>query len=178
MKKILMLLLFILIIMPQPSVFAEAEDMWDYFGDQNVYGQKPVSDKEFEETVKRLEEKKNKTKKMKGENIHQGNETEFLTKMPAELPILSIPVVLKLTPDIQLPMGHYQVEGSKKDGKVTLKLYQAHYLIAEIPAKETNDDFGENAVNFVKLDSINDNQIIIEYGSVDFNAYAVMNVVQ
>lgn len=178
MKKILLLFVFILIFTSLQSAQAEDGDMWDYFGDQNVYGQKPVSDKEFEETVQRLEEKKNKTKKMKGESFHQGNETEFLTKVPTELPILSIPVVLKLTDNVQLPIGHYQVQGAKKDGKVSLKLYQAHYLIAELPAKETNDDFGHDTVNFVNLDTLNDNQVIIEYGSVDFNAYAIMDLAQ
>ena len=115
---------------------------------------------------------------MKGESFHQGNETEFLTKVPAELPVLSIPVVLKLTEEVRLPMGHYQIQGEKKDGKVYLKFYQAHYLIAEIPAQETNDDFGQESVNFVRLENLNDNQVIIEFGSVDFNAYAVMDLAQ
>ena len=178
MKKILLVIFGILVLTNCTSVKASEGDMWDYFGDQNVYGQKPVSDKEFEETVKELEEKKNKTKKMKGESFHQGNETEFLTKVPAELPVLSIPVVLKLTEEVRLPMGHYQIQGEKKDGKVYLKFYQAHYLIAEIPAQETNDDFGQESVNFVRLENLNDNQVIIEFGSVDFNAYAVMDLAQ
>lgn len=178
MKKVILFSLIILITMSAGSVNAADSDMWDYFGDQNVYGQKPVSDKEFEDTVKHLEEKKHKTKKMKGESFHQGNETEFLNKMPEELPVLSIPVILKLTDNIQLPMGHYQVQGIKKDDKVFLKLYQAHYLIAEIPATETNDDFGNDTVNFVKLETLNENQVILEYGSVDFNAYAVMDLAQ
>ena len=177
MKKIFLFLLFVNFISFQ-AVMADDGDIWDYFGDQNVYGQKPVSDKEFEDTVQRLEEKKNKTKKMKGESFHQANETDFLTNVPSELPILLIPVVLKLTDNVQLPMGHYQVEGAKKDGKVFLKLYQAHYLMAELPAQETNDDLGSESVNFVKLDQLNDEQIIIKFGSVDFNAYSVLNVAQ
>ena len=57
MKKILLVIFGILVLTNCTSVKASEGDMWDYFGDQNVYGQKPVSDKEFEETVKQLEKK-------------------------------------------------------------------------------------------------------------------------
>ena len=63
MKKVILFSLIILITMSAGSVNAADGDMWDYFGDQNVYGQKPVSDKEFEDTVKHLEEKKTQNKK-------------------------------------------------------------------------------------------------------------------
>lgn len=175
MNKILILILCILFSTPV-SVMAFDGDMWDYFGDQNVYGQKAVSDEEFENTVQELENKKNKNKKMKGESFHQGNETDFITNVPSELPVLSIPVVIKLTDNVNLPMGHYQIKGEKKNGKVTLKLYQSHDLITVLPAEETDEDFDEQAINFVKLDSFNDNQVIIKFGSVDFNAYSILNL--
>lgn len=73
--------------------------MWDNFGDQNAYGQKPVTDEEFD---KALESKKGKPKKPKdrllrnGEAFQESNETAFLTSIPKELPILLIPLNLEL----------------------------------------------------------------------------------
>ena len=97
MNKAVLLLLIVLICNSQP-VFAEG-DLWEHFGDSNIYGQKAVTDKEFEDA---LESKKGKPKKQKdkllrnGESFQQSNETEFLTAMPKELPILLIPVDLIL----------------------------------------------------------------------------------
>lgn len=160
------------------SAFAEG-DLWDNFGDQNVYGQKAVTDKEFEEA---LESKKGKPKKQKdkllrnGESFQQSNETEFLTSMPKELPILIVPLDLELEENKILPIGHYQIMGEKKDNKVYLKFYQAHNLLASIEVVETNDDFGEEELNFVRiLDSGNDTVKII-YGSLMFNAHTTLRV--
>lgn len=177
MKKLLSLL-FVFMVFTVNLSYAES-DLWDNFGDTNVYGQKPVTDEEFEKAIesKKGKPKKNKDKLLRnGESIQESNETQFLSKMPKELPILLIPLNLELQKDVILPVGHYQVSGEKKDGKIYLKLYQAHNLLANLPATETNDDFGEEEINFVKLLQENDSQVKIIYGSVDFNAYAIVNV--
>ena len=46
--------------------------------------------------------------------------------------------------------------------------------MADFPATETNDDFNEPEINFVKLTDYKDNQLRIIFGSVDFNALAVI----
>lgn len=159
-------------------VYAEG-DLWDNFGDQNAYGQKPVTDEEFD---KALESKKGKPKKPKdrllrnGEAFQESNETAFLTSIPKELPILLIPLNLELKNDAVLPVGHYQVMGEKKNGKVYLKLFQAHNMLASLEAVETNEDFGEEEINFVRLIDNGDEQAKIIYGSVDFNAYVVVRI--
>ena len=112
MKK-LFFILFVFLLLSTNLSYAEG-DLWDNFGDTNVYGQKPVTDEEFE---KALESKKGKPKKPKdkllrnGESYQQSNETQFLNKMPKELPILLIPLNLELQEDAILPVGHYQVSG-------------------------------------------------------------------
>ena len=58
MKK-LIVLLFAIIFTTANASFADG-DLWDNFGDQNVYGQEPVSDQDFE---KALESKKKKKKR-------------------------------------------------------------------------------------------------------------------
>lgn len=158
---------------------AVGEDLWDNFGDPYSYGQKPVTDEEFE---KALESKKKKTKRNKnipkGSEFHQSNETQFIKEAEEEMPILCVPVGLVVVENKILPVGHYQIDGEKRDGKTYLKFYQAHFLIAEIPAQETNDDFGQETVHFVKLLEHNENQVKIIFGSIDFNAYSIINIAE
>ena len=98
--------------------------------------------------------------------------------MPKELPILLVPLNLAIKEDRILPVGHYQVTGERQNGKIYLKLYQAHNLLASLEATETNDDFGEEEINFVKLLPENQNQVKIIFGSVDFNAYTLVKVAE
>ena len=149
-------------------------DLWDNFKDKHIYGQKAVTDEQFD---KALESKKEKPKKQKdrllrdGEAFQESNETTYLTEIPKEYPILLIPLNLRLAEDAVLPVGHYQVHGEKKDGKFYLKLYQAHTLMASLEAIETNSDFGEDEITFVKLIESGENMYKIIYGSIEFNAY-------
>lgn len=178
MKVRVIILLTLLMLNFSQNVYAEG-DLWDNFGDQNVYGQKAVTDKEFEEA---LESKKGKQKKPKdkllrnGEAFQKSSETEFLKSVPKELPILLIPLDLALTEDRVLPVGHYQIMGEKKGGKVYLKFYQAHNLLANLEAVETNNDFGEEEINFVRLLENNENSVKIIFGSLEFNAYTIINI--
>ena len=48
-------------------------------------------------------------------------------------------------------------------------------MIAKLPATETNDDFGEQTINFVKLIPHGDYHVQIIYGSLDFNAYSIID---
>ena len=137
MKKIV-LLFFITFLLSLNYVYADDGSLWDNFGDQNIYGQEAATDEEFE---KALESKKGKPKKPKdkllrnGESYQQSNETQFLTAVPKELPILLVPLKLAIKEDRILPVGHYQVTGEKQNGKIYLKLYQAHNLLASLEAK-------------------------------------------
>ncbi len=175
MRKILTII-FIILLTSSEFAFAEG-DLWDNFGDTNVYGQKPVSDEEFQ---KALESKKGKPKRdkniPKGESFSQSNETEALNSTAKEPQILLIPLGLKIGENEIIPPGHYEVEGVKENGKPYLKLYQSHYMIAKLPATETNDDFGEPTINFVKLIPHGDYHVQIIYGSIDFNAYSVIDI--
>lgn len=177
MKKFLLIL--IAIVFGTNLSFA-SDDLWDNFGDQNVYGQKPVSDKEFNTILEKLKGKKKEKVKDKdlknGESFQQSNETQFINKVPEELPILLVPLNLALTDDAVLPVGHYQIIGRKENGKIYLKFYQSKDLLASVEAIETNDDFDEPTINFVKLKEYNPQQVIIIFGSVDFNAYAIVNI--
>lgn len=181
MKKVLVLF-FIALLLPANLALAEG-DLWDNFGDQNIYGQTPVTDEDFE---KALESKKGKQKDKKpkdkllrdGEAFQESNETQTLTKMTEELPILLVPLNLELKEGVILPVGHYQLKGVKKGEKYYLQLFQSNELFANIEAVETRDDFGEEKINFARLIDDSGQQAKIIFGSIDFNAYAVVKIAQ
>lgn len=157
------------------SVLADG-DLWDNFGDTNTYGQQAVNEDEFNKALESKQKKKKRDKNIpKGAEFSQSNETELL-KNTKELPILLIPLELKVNEKYTIPIGHYQVEGVRENGEVFIKLYQAHDVIAKLPAEETDDDFGEETIIFVKLLPHGDCHVEIIYGGVDFNAYTIVDI--
>ena len=50
--------------------------------------------------------------------------------------------------------------------------------MAQFPATETSDDFNEDTITFVKWLSEGEDKIKLIYGSIDFNAYAVLPINQ
>lgn len=164
-------------------------DLWDNWNTREEGREaKPVTDEEFDKAIEQVDKKVNKWKNWaqkrklpKGEEFSQSNETEMLNdgynnETPV-YPVLCIPVELSVGEDI-VPVGHYQVKGEKINDKPVLKFYQAHYELAQFPAIETNDDFGEETISFVKWEPVNDNQIKVMYGSLDFNAYSIIDIKQ
>ena len=177
MRKIFALL-YILIFATSNLMFAE-DDLWDNFGDSNVYGQTPVSDKEFEQALESKKGKKKRDKNIpKGKSFSQSNETEQINNSTKEPQILLIPLNLKTANNSIIPRGHYEVEGVKENNNTYLKLYQAHNVIAKIPAIETNNDFNEPTINFVKLLPHGENHVQIIYGGIDFNAYSIIDIAE
>ena len=167
MKKVLSSILILLL---TGTNFAYADgDLWDNFGDQNFYGTKAVSDKDFEKAIE-VKGGGQKPKKMKGEEIHQGNETEVINQKAEELPVVCVTADVKLPDDAILPVGHYQVMTEKVNGKIYLKLYQGHYLMAALEAYETLDDFDEPEINFADFISDGANYKLV-FGSIDYNAF-------
>ena len=177
MKKLISIL-FIFVFSTCNISLAEG-DLWDNFGDTNVYGQTPVSDQEFEQALESKKGKKKRDKNIpKGESFSQSNETEQINNSTKEPQILLIPLNLKTYNNSIIPIGHYEIEGIKENGSVYLKLYQAHNVIAKIPATETNDDYNEPTINFVKLLPHGKNHVQIIYGGIDFNAYSIIDIAE
>jgi hypothetical protein len=185
MKKLLFTLLTLLFLTP----LAKAEDagLWDNFGDINIYQsdeQTAVSDEQFNKTVDTVKEKQKKRglfapkepKKMKGKSYQESNETEFLNNIKIETPILRIPYELQTTSGTTIPIGHYQTVFEKdNNGFMTMKLYQAHTLIAQLPAQETEEDLFDEHINYLTLEDFGETKIKINYGSIDFNAFAIID---
>ena len=167
MKKIISTLLILFFVCIN-AAYADG-DLWDNFGDQNFYGTKPVSDKDFDKALKARKGEK-KPKKVKGDTFHEGNETEVINQKAEEHPVVCITSNIKIDDDTVLPIGHYQILSEKRGNKIYLKLYQGHYLIVELEAIETFDDFEQPEINFA--DFIPDkNSFKLIFGSIDYNAY-------
>lgn len=189
MKK---LALFVLFLFTFSSISVLSED---FSSDLSTFnhawdGQKPVTDKEFEEAINTLTEKqkkkdeKVKKKKIKkisggGNSLHKGLEptAEILEqeslkqKDKDEGMLLNIPVDIIIDGKI-LEKGFYNVFGEKdKNGEVYLSFYQAHYFKGKVKAHKTKNDFNSETLDFVKMEPFNEEFIRIMYGSLDFNAY-------
>ena len=124
MKKFINSILIISIVSFGFFDIASAEgDLWDNFGDQNFYGNKAVSEKDFNQALDTKKGKKAKKEKpkIKGESFQQDNESEIINKIPDELPVVCISEAIKISDDAILPAGHYQVISEKRQNGIFLK---------------------------------------------------------
>jgi hypothetical protein len=160
------------------SARADEESPWgDFDANLNIPNAAPVvTDQEFQKAIDSKLKKKKKNKNIpKGNMFRNSDETTFINDVPEDLPVIPIPLDLVIE-DRVLPSGHYQVKGEKIDGKTVLKFYQAHYLIAQLPVIEINDDFGEKNINFIKLIDHSDTQVKLIFGNLEFNAYRIIDL--
>ena len=185
MKKIFVLFILILAFLLIPKTPAKADDL--DFGDSSNsvenawYGQKQITDEEFEKTVKRLEDKKNNKKKGKKQGASlqvkpDDDAGSFPNIFPDDKILVSLPLELKTVQDVDIPIGHYNIIGKKKNGKITLEFWQADLLVASVDAIETTSDFNETEINFAKIMAYNEKYIKLIYGSMDFNAYSLIPI--
>ncbi len=192
MKRVFIIVVAFMILLPI-NVFAE--DEWsNYYNIDSAWdGQKTITNKQFEETMDALQARKKKKeakqrekaiRKVKGSSLtpetdaHNDNMVnEEPDETLDEFQLLNIPVDF-IADGKRIECGYYQVIGEKKPDGVYLLLYQAHDLKARIKARETNDDFNEETVKFVRVLPCNDHQMKIIFGSVDFNAYAFITFIE
>lgn len=188
-KKIVLLLILSLFALP---ICAEEVDWSKYDNIDNAWdGQKVITNKQFEETMNALEAKKNKKmnrqkekaiRKLKGKSLHdnmdahkENIESQTPLEEAEECQVLNIPVNFVSNGKI-IDCGFYRVIGEKKDDGVYLELYQSHNLITKLKALETNDDFNQEFIQFAKLIPDTDTRMKLIFGSVDFNAYTYINI--
>lgn len=145
-------------------------------------GQKKISDEEFQKTLNEVKAKQNKKKKKKnqqvfpGKNFNDENSGSYIKETADKNLLLCLPVELTSVDGVDIPIGHYKILGERDKDKVYLDFYQSSTLIAKVPATETDYDFGEMAINFVKLVPFSERKVKILYGSMDFNAYTFVKI--
>lgn len=190
-KKIVLFLIISMFALP---ICAEEVDWSKYDNIDNAWdGQKVITNKQFEETMNALEAKKNKKmnrqkekaiRKVKGSSLHDNMdahkdniESQTPLEEAEECQVINIPVNFVSNGKI-IDCGFYKVVGEKKDDGVYLELYQAHNLVARIKARETQDDFDQEFIQFVKLLPDTDTRMKLIFGSVAFNAYTYINILE
>lgn len=191
MKKSFLLILFLVFLLPVSA------DEWDDFGavERMWDGQKSITNKEFEDVMDALQtnqkqkEEKQKKKKIKkisggGNSLHtdlstdkQINEIPDLKAKSEEGVLINIPVNLVLENGI-LEKGFYKVIAVREDNKPYLFLYQSQFLKGKVEVTETDDDFGEDNIDFAKIFPYNKSFMRIIFGSIDFNAYTYVPFIE
>lgn len=177
------------------SVLSSNADGWDEFSDLDRIwdGQKSITNKQFEDVMQQIEkkseekkEKKEKKRRKKlfgtGTTLHEelapdNTIQEMDSLKPSEEDwLINLPVSLNIDGKL-LEKGFYKVLGEKdaETNKIYLKFYQSQYFKAQIEAVETDDDFGEDKLNFVKMVPYNESFVKIIYGSIAFNAFVFVN---
>lgn len=155
------------------------DSMKDTYGVENAFnGQKPITDEEFQKTIDKLKAKQNKgkNKQFKGKSFNEDSSGTHIDETAAKTIILSVPLALVNGDGAEIPVGHYKIVGVKEKNDVYLDFYQSSIRIARVPAIETNNDFKETNINFVKLMPYNSQRVEIIYGSIDFNAYTFIRI--
>ena len=189
MRKLFGIILVILAACSVQVCFAESWD--DYAGVEHAWdGQKTITNQEFEQVMDALQakskkkearKKKRRARKISGGGTSLHNELDpdkIIPELESIKPsvddlLVNIPVNLIVDGKV-IEKGYYNVSGERdKETKIIyLSFYQAHYLKAKVEATETEDDYGEEEVNFVNIKNYNDSFMKVIFGSIDFNAYA------
>lgn len=189
--------IFLAILIGSSVQFCLAEGWDDYAGLEHAWdGQKTITNQEFEQVMDALQEKskkkearkkKRRAKKISGGGTSLHNELDpdkIIPELESVKPLaddllVNVPVDL-IVDGKMVEKGYYNVLGErdKETKKIYLNFYQAHYLKAKIEATETEDDYGEEEVNFVDIKNYNDSFVKLIFGSIDFNAYAYVPFVK
>lgn len=190
MRKSFILSVFLVFVLSISQIFA---DGWDDLNDVDKAwdGQKTITNKEYEDVINALEEKKEVVQEKKrkkwfknfiggGNSLHnEMNYKNDLSEIPdldksEEGVLLNTPVDL-IVDGLVLEKGYYKVFG-ERDEKNTVKLlfYQSQFLKAEVLVTETNDDYGEERIDFAKILYHDENFVKLIFGSVDFNAFVFL----
>ncbi len=193
MKKLIKSIVLILIMVPasygvsniNASDYEDFNSMWDR--------QEVIPNQQYEETINALEEKKNekaekekkkKLKKFKGSSLHKELDAtledlpdQTLKDPELEEQIIQFPVDFVIDNKI-VEKGYYRVISEKKKDGAYLNFYQAHDLKAKIKVRETDDDFGEKDIMFVRLLPYKDGIMKLIYGSIEMNCYSYMRYIE
>lgn len=189
MRKLLGLFVLFLIMQYVPN--NAIADEWDDFSSvqRSWDGQKSITNSEFEKAIETLEapqkqreekQKKKKIKKISGGGTSLHNALDPSAEIKSETPlnekpedlILNLPVEVFLDDNVKLEKGYYKVIAKKeKDKQLYLYFYQSQFFKGKIKATETNDDFGEESLDFLKVVSYDENFAKIIFGSLKYNAY-------
>lgn len=171
-------------------------DSWDDFSnvDRMWDGQKSITNQEFEKVMEKLEEntkkkeEKQEAKRVRkifgsGKLLHKDSNLD-LDSMQNEVNVansredgvlINLPVKIYVENKF-LDKGYYKIyaERNEETGKIYIKLYQSQYLMATVEVVETEDDYGQEKLDFAEVLPYNDSYVKLIFGSIDFNTYVLL----
>lgn len=185
MKKFLIIFTFIVFLFC--PVFGADIDKFDSSYDafdSNIFdnpfgGQKQYTDEDFQKALeeKKAQLNKKKKKKLKGDAHSDTDANQKIDETSERCIILMLSQPLINGDGTYIPVGHYKIIGIEESDNVYLDFYQAHSKIARVPAIKTKYDFEQQEINFAKILPYSDTKIKIIFGSLDFNAWTLVRVV-
>jgi len=187
MKKILIIIsAFCILTLP---CFADdgdgggVEDTMKYTNSvENAFlGQEKITDEQFQKTLKEVKAKQQKKKRknkqqLKGKNFNEETSGGYIGETADKNILLMLPICLVNEDGTDIPIGHYKVVGKKVNDQIFLEFQQSGSTVGKIKATETNNDFDEAGINFIKVLPYNEKRVRIIFGSLDFNAYAYVKI--
>lgn len=188
MKKTLLIILLLVFCIGIPA-YAET---WDDFSniDRMWDGQKAITNQDFEEVVEALEEKgkqkeekkaKKKRKKLFGSGstlhteLNPDSNVQEIPELKSEKEDLVVNVPVRLIIDGKpLEVGFFKVlpDVDEQTGKKYVSFYQSQFFKGKVEVTETEDDYGEETLDFAKVLPYNESFVKLIFGSLKFNAYA------
>ena len=89
--------------------------------------------------------------------------------------LINLPVNIVLGSQV-LERGFYKVIGERDEdsNKMYLNFYQSQFFKGKVEVIETQDDYGEETLDFARILPFNESFVKIIYGSIDFNAYTYL----
>ena len=173
-------------------------DSWDDFSnlDKTWEAQKTIPNGDYEEVVNALEEKKEKVEQKKnkrkfrklfsggGTTLHKDIKPEEKVKDVASIKTDDNGVLTNVFVDLLLDgkileKGYYKIFAERDEQKkIHIKFYQSQFLKGEVFAEETDDDYGQDTIDFARVLPYNQNFVKVIFGSLDFNAYAYVPYVE
>lgn len=190
MRRLLIILILLLI-----SNFAFSAD-WENFTDLDKAWEKPneFSNQKYNQVINELEKKKEKQEKKKRKKLFKkisGGGTSLHEELNPDSDIQEIDALIKkeelllnmpvnfILGDKVLEPGYYKILAERdKDKNIVISFYQSQFLKGSLTATETEDDYGQEKIDFVEVKQFNESFLKLIFGSLDFNAYAYIQYLE
>lgn len=194
MKKLLLIIFILFVSLP---AFADeldsSNDIWNSstFIDNAFTGQKPVTDEQFEKTIKEIKSRPKKKwfwQKTPPEvkplspapqysQYQQFNELQSVSDKINHSPTIMISTQVYDDSRNIIEPGYYKMSKREElDGTYALILSQGTTTVAKVKATHTNEDFKQSEINFGNAVPIENKYIRLIYGNIDLNLEAFLEI--
>lgn len=139
-----------------------------------------VTDKEFEDVMKRYEKKK-KPKKYEFEANEERdslNDMSILNDIANYTPIVLFPVNLRSYEGETIPTGYYQLNYIEKENTPYIVLTQGRKVYARLKMQPTNENFKSESIQFAEIRENDEESLNLIYGNLDLNLVKKLYIIK